>query len=61
MYAVIFEDFATSERVRKKALELGLMTIGFLNIDNGLRISPPLTITEAEMHEACDILLAAMD
>lgn len=61
MYAVLFEDFATAERVRKKALALGLVTIGFLNIDNGLRISPPLTITEAEMHEACDILLAAMD
>ncbi|MEL7532498.1 MAG: aspartate aminotransferase family protein, partial [Bacteroidota bacterium] len=61
MYAVLFEDFATAERVRQKALALGLLTIGFLNIDNGLRISPPLTITEDQMHEACNILLAAMD
>ncbi|MFK7925628.1 MAG: aspartate aminotransferase family protein [Bacteroidia bacterium] len=61
MYAVLFEDFATAERIRKKALELGLITIGFLNIDNGLRISPPLSITEEEMHEACNILLAAMN
>ncbi|MEL6651684.1 MAG: aminotransferase class III-fold pyridoxal phosphate-dependent enzyme, partial [Bacteroidota bacterium] len=61
MYAILFDDFATAEQVRIQALELGLLTIGFLNIDNGLRISPPLTISESEMIEACDILLAAMD
>lgn len=61
MYAVLFKDFATSEAIRKEALSRGLLTIGFLNIDNGLRISPPLTISEAELHTACDILLEAVE
>ena len=61
MYAVIFKDFEESEAIRKEALKLGLLSIGFLNIDNGLRISPPLTISEEELGEACEILLQAID
>lgn len=60
MYAVLFKDFETCEKIRKEALARGLLSIGFLNIGNGLRISPPLTITEAELHTACDILLASI-
>ena len=61
LFAAIFKDFETANAIRAKALELGLLTIGFLNIPNGLRISPPLTITEEEMVEACGILKQAMD
>ena len=61
MYALLFEDFGKAEQVRKKALDLGLLTIGFLSISNGLRICPPLNITEEEMHQSCEILLAAME
>ncbi|MDW3651621.1 MAG: aspartate aminotransferase family protein [Bacteroidia bacterium] len=61
MYAVIFKDFEESEAIRKEALKQGLLSIGFLNIDNGLRICPPLTISEEELREACDILLQAID
>jgi len=61
LYAILFEDFETADRIRKKALDLGLMTIGFLNIKNGLRISPPLSISDSEMIEACRILTRAMD
>ncbi|MEL6250620.1 MAG: aspartate aminotransferase family protein [Bacteroidota bacterium] len=61
MYAVLFEDFESCEAIRKEALRMGLLSIGFLNIDNGLRICPPLTITEAELKEACEILLQAID
>lgn len=61
MYAVIFEDFAQCEAIRKEALKRGLLSIGFLNIDNGLRICPPLTISEEELEESCEILLQAID
>lgn len=61
LYAALFDDRDTAERVRLACLERGLLTIGFLSIGHGLRISPPLTISEAEMHLACDRLLAAID
>lgn len=61
LMALIFEDFETADQVRRTALRQGVLTIGFLNIKNGLRISPPLTISEAEIDQACDLLRAAMD
>ena len=61
MYAVLFESYEKAERVRRKALKRGLLTIGFLSIDNGLRLCPPLTISEKELHTSCDILLASME
>ncbi|GAB4402575.1 MAG: aspartate aminotransferase family protein [Bacteroidia bacterium] len=60
-YALLFDDAATAEAVRQAALRLGVITIGFLGINNGLRICPPLTIAPEELHLACDILIAAMD
>jgi len=60
MYAVLFKDYETCEAIRKEALRRGLLSIGFLNIGNGLRISPPLTISEEEVHSACDIFLEAI-
>lgn len=60
MYALLLEDFEKAEGLRKKALENGLLTIGFLHIPNGLRITPPLTITTEEMHHACDIILSSL-
>lgn len=61
LYAMIFQDYATAERVRGAALERGLLTIGFLSIDNGLRVSPPLTMTDAEMVAACEVVVAACE
>ncbi|WNJ16657.1 aspartate aminotransferase family protein [Pontibacter sp. G13] len=61
IYAVLFKDFETSDAIRAKALELGLLTIGFINIKNGLRICPPLTMTDEEMVESCHILLKAIE
>lgn len=61
MYAMLFEDHAMAEQVRIAALERGLLTIGFLNIDHGLRLTPPLTITETEMREACRLLVSVID
>ncbi|MCI4668522.1 MAG: aspartate aminotransferase family protein [Bacteroidia bacterium] len=60
LYAVLFEDYEKSEQVRKTALDKGLLTIGFLNIKNGLRISPPLNITVEELRTSIEILKASM-
>jgi 4-aminobutyrate aminotransferase-like enzyme len=38
----------------------GILTDWFLFCDNSLRIAPPLTITEAEIDQACDGLLRAI-
>ncbi len=61
MYALILKDRQQAEKVRKSALAKGLLTIGFLSIDNGLRLTPPLTMTTEEMEMACGILVEAME
>lgn len=51
-------DFGTAEiasRVMSRCMENGLITDWFLFADHCLRIAPPLTITEAELEEACGI------
>lgn len=60
LYALILKDYETCNKVMKRALEKGLLSIGFLNIDNGVRISPPLTMSDDEMREACRILRESM-
>jgi 4-aminobutyrate aminotransferase-like enzyme len=60
LYGLILPSYVFAETVRKYCLEKGLMTIGFLSIQNGLRISPPLTITEEEMRVSCDIILEGL-
>jgi 4-aminobutyrate aminotransferase-like enzyme len=38
----------------------GILTDWFLFCDNSLRLAPPLTISEAEIDEACAALLRAI-
>jgi acetylornithine/succinyldiaminopimelate/putrescine aminotransferase len=45
----------------QRALRKGLITDWFLFCDTALRVAPPLVITEAEVHEACDIILSVLD
>ncbi|MEL6672681.1 MAG: aspartate aminotransferase family protein [Bacteroidota bacterium] len=60
MYALLLPDGDFAETVRQKALEKGLITIGFLHIRNGLRLCPPLNISLEEMEMCCEILLEAI-
>ncbi|RPD48810.1 aspartate aminotransferase family protein [Paracnuella aquatica] len=59
--AVEFEDFATCKKIIDAAIERGLITDWFLFASNCLRISPPLTITIAELERACAIILECID
>ncbi|MEM6262633.1 MAG: aspartate aminotransferase family protein [Bacteroidota bacterium] len=61
LYALQLNSYEEASQVRAEAQCRGLLTIGFLNIPDGLRMCPPLTITEKELIEGCNILKASMD
>ncbi len=61
MFAV---DFDSPERVQKivdEALKNGVICFWFLSCPASFRIAPPLTITEAEIREACAVILMAIE
>ncbi|NML65340.1 aspartate aminotransferase family protein [Hymenobacter sp. RP-2-7] len=61
LMAVEFESFAVLKPIIDHALaHEGILTDWFLFCDNSLRIAPPLTITEAEIDQACAGLLRAI-
>jgi acetylornithine/N-succinyldiaminopimelate aminotransferase len=43
------------------ALDHGVITFWFLSWPASFRIAPPLTISEAEIREACAIILQAIE
>lgn len=61
LLGVIFQEASVAEKVRQELLKRGLLTIGFLNIKNGLRVSPPLTISESELRMSCQIWQEAIE
>jgi acetylornithine/succinyldiaminopimelate/putrescine aminotransferase len=61
MMAVQFDSFAQVQKIIQKSMALGLITDWFLFCDDAIRIAPPLIITEAQIKEACDILLQAIE
>jgi acetylornithine/succinyldiaminopimelate/putrescine aminotransferase len=61
MFAI---DFDSAERVQKivaHALENGVILFWFLSCPASLRMAPPLTISDAEIEEAADLILEAVD
>ena len=58
MMAVEFESFQVLKPIIDRVLEHGVLTDWFLYCDNSMRIAPPLTIKEEEIHEACDKILS---
>ncbi len=61
MYALIMKDFEEVYQLKKAMLRRGMLSCFFLNIDNGLRITPPLTITEEEIHLMITGILKALE
>lgn len=58
--AVEFDSFETNKKVIDAVIannETGVLTDWFLFASSCLRISPPLTISEREIEEACNIIL----
>lgn len=61
LMALEFEDFSQNKRIIDRAIEKGLITDWFLFCDNSLRIAPPLVITEAQIEDACSIILDCVE
>lgn len=61
MMAAEFESFAVLKAVIDQAILNGVLTDWFLFCDNSMRIAPPLTITEEQIREACQLILTSID
>ncbi len=61
MLAVEFDNFETLKPIIDRAIEKGVITDWFLYCDNAMRIAPPLIITEAEIREACAVILSCIE
>jgi acetylornithine/succinyldiaminopimelate/putrescine aminotransferase len=59
LMAVEFGDAGTCQRIIGRCVEGGVLTDWFLFAPHCLRLAPPLTIGEAEIGEACAIILSA--
>lgn len=61
MLAVEFDSYEINKRIIDACIADGLITDWFLHCSNSMRIAPPLIITEAEIREACEIILKNID
>jgi acetylornithine/succinyldiaminopimelate/putrescine aminotransferase len=55
--AVEFDSFESCKKVIDRCIEKGVVTDWFLFASNCLRISPPLTISEQQLEQACALIL----
>ncbi len=61
LIAVELRDFDAVQTVIRFCIEKGLIIDWFLFNNRSLRIAPPLIISETQIHEACTILMEALD
>ncbi|NDK56681.1 aspartate aminotransferase family protein [Pontibacter sp. BT213] len=61
MMAAEFESFDVLKAVIDQAILNGVLTDWFLFCDNSMRIAPPLTITETQIEEACEVILRSIE
>ena len=60
LMAAEFESFSVLKPIIDRAITKGVLTDWFLFCDNSMRIAPPLTITNAQIEAACQIILEAI-
>lgn len=56
LLALQFEDREVCGNICRAAVEAGILTEGFLFRESAMRIAPPLTISEEEIKEICQLL-----
>ncbi|EON78113.1 acetylornithine aminotransferase [Lunatimonas lonarensis] len=61
MMALEFESFEVLKPIIDRAISKGVITDWFLFCDDSMRIAPPLTISEEQIAEACNVLLDAIE
>lgn len=57
LLALEFDSFEQNKRIIDGCISEGVITDWFLHNSNSMRIAPPLSITEAELEQACSIIL----
>lgn len=60
LLAVQFESFEITKKIIDTCIQNGVITDWFLFCDNAMRIAPPLTITEKELVDACEIIVSSI-
>jgi len=61
MLAIEFEDEELAQKVVEQSLEKGLILFYFLFTKTAIRITPPLTISNKEIIDGCNIILGILD
>ncbi len=61
MMAVEFESADIVEQIVKGCIAKGIITFWFLSCPESFRLAPPLTITEKEIRQACEVILQVVD
>jgi acetylornithine/succinyldiaminopimelate/putrescine aminotransferase len=61
MFAVDFDSAERVNRIVEYAKQKGVICYWFLSHPNSFRIAPPLTITEEQIKESCDVILEAIE
>jgi len=61
MFAFDFDSSARVQQIVEAALKEGVICFWFLSCPESFRIAPPLTITESEIRQACDVILKAIE
>jgi 4-aminobutyrate aminotransferase-like enzyme len=61
LFAFDFENDEIVNRIVNYAKEHGVICYWFLSHPHSFRIAPPLTISEAEIRKACQVILQAID
>ena len=61
MMAIEFQNFDILKKIIDKSIVKGVISDWFLFCDNSMRIAPPLTITENEIHTSCKAILASCE
>ena len=59
--AIEFDSFETNHKVIKNCIKNGLISDWFLFASNCMRIAPPLSITENELHKMCSIIVNSIE
>lgn len=61
MFAIDFDSAERVNRIVQVAKEKGVICYWFLSHPYSFRIAPPLTITEEQIREACDLILQSIE
>ena len=61
MFAIDFDSEERVQRIVTSALENGVIGFWFLSHPHSFRVAPPLTISDSEIRESCEVILKAIE